>query len=248
MKTSLRSIPSLLVPALLFLALLYLGTAPAADAQTTRPKDGEKPPAADAARTGGMIDVGAFHAPAGKDWTHEEPSNRMRVAQLTLPGPKDSADAELVVFHFGADQGGAVRANIERWKGQFGRPEGMSDEEFAKETKLDVHGQEVTVLEVRGRYAPAAMGPRPAPKPIEDARLYAAIVQTDGGSYFVKATGPRETIEHHRKALEAMVAGIRKGPAPKKGTGKGAEELTPEKPGKPQEPGKSSGKGKGGGA
>ncbi len=40
----------------------------------------------------------------------------MRAAQFSIPG--NPSDAELVVFHFGGPTGG-VKANVDRWIGQF---------------------------------------------------------------------------------------------------------------------------------
>ena len=68
----------------------------------------------------------------------------------------------------------------------------------------------MTILEVHGKYNGSSFPGRPAPTPIADARLYAVIVEIPEGNYFIKVTGPTATVEHHRKSLEAMVAGIQK--------------------------------------
>src|SRR5258706_5653433 len=54
-----------------------------------------------------------YKAPDG--WVEEKTSSAMRVAQYKLPKAEgDSDDATLVVYYFGAGQGGAVDANIDR--------------------------------------------------------------------------------------------------------------------------------------
>src|SRR5262245_13882966 len=56
-------------------------------------------------------------APAG--WKTDAPQP-MRAATYTVAAvPGDKANADCVVYFFGAGQGGTVDANIERWKGQF---------------------------------------------------------------------------------------------------------------------------------
>ena len=161
------------------------------------------------------IEVGPFSFPRAKEWKVTKPSSAMRVAQVELPQAAEGGEAaELVVFHFGARQGGSVAQNLTRWKGQFERPEGLSDEEFSSQEERTVDGLAVTILRIRGKYTPTAFPGQPPPTAIEDARLFAVIVETEAGSYFIKASGPRATIDHHRKSLEAIATGIRKKPTP----------------------------------
>src|SRR4029077_11008146 len=57
-----------------------------------------------------------FKAPDG--WTTEKASSAMRVAQYKLPKTEgDKEDASLVLYYFGANQGGTAQANIDRWVG-----------------------------------------------------------------------------------------------------------------------------------
>jgi hypothetical protein len=54
------------------------------------------------------------------DWKRFPPINAMRVAQYKITAaPGDHEDAECAVTTFGADQGGPVEGNIERWIDQF---------------------------------------------------------------------------------------------------------------------------------
>ena len=50
------------------------------------------------------------------DWVVVKPKSESRVAQFSIPG--DPSDADMVVFYFGGPTGG-VKANVERWIGQF---------------------------------------------------------------------------------------------------------------------------------
>src|SRR5262249_11824306 len=60
--------------------------------------------------------------PAG--WKKEEPG-KLRTHQFRLMhADGDRLDAELAIFYFGADGGGSVEDNVERWKKQFTPPKG----------------------------------------------------------------------------------------------------------------------------
>ena len=52
-----------------------------------------------------------------KHWVSKAPTSEMRAAEFAIPG--DPLDADLVVFYFGGPTGG-IKANVERWIGQFG--------------------------------------------------------------------------------------------------------------------------------
>ncbi len=59
------------------------------------------------------------------DWVVESPTSSMRKAQYRLPRAEgDAEDAECVVYYFGAQGGGGLEANIERWCSQFEQVDG----------------------------------------------------------------------------------------------------------------------------
>ena len=134
-----------------------------------------------------------FKAPDG--WTVEKPTSSMRVAQYKLPkveGDKD--DATLVLYYFGATQGGTAQANIDRWIGQMQQPDGSDSKSKAKMESLTVNGLKVTTVDVTGTYtAEMAPGSKTFHNDAEY-RLRAAVVETPKGNYFVKLAGPVKTI------------------------------------------------------
>src|SRR6266498_194360 len=74
-------------------------------------------------------------------WITEHPTSSMRVAQYKLPKVEsDGEDATLVVYYFGAGQGGSVQANIERWIGQMVQADGSSAKDKAKTEALEING------------------------------------------------------------------------------------------------------------
>jgi hypothetical protein len=147
------------------------------------------------ARGGGPADL-QFKAPEG--WVSEPPSNNMRAAQYKLPGD-GGADASLVVYFFGAGQGGTVQANLDRWIGQVQQPDGSQSKDKAKTEKITVNGMNVTLLDVTGSFTDSGMGGG-SPQTIQDARMRAAVYETAKGNYFVKLTGPRSTVDRWGQA------------------------------------------------
>jgi hypothetical protein len=136
-----------------------------------------------------------LHFTAPKEWTTRQSSSPMRVAQYVLPrAAGDSEDGELIVYFFGG-QGGSVQANLDRWLGQMEQPDGRPSKAVATTETLTVNGMKVTVLDVSGKYV-AEMAPgSPTRYNKPGFRLKAAVVETTGGPYFVKLTGPAKTVE-----------------------------------------------------
>src|SRR6185369_15699949 len=80
-----------------------------------------------------------FDAPSG--WVSKPPSSSMRVADYTLPKVAgDAEDATATVYFFGAQQGGSVQANMDRWTSQMAQPDGKPSKSVAKTSQLVSHG------------------------------------------------------------------------------------------------------------
>jgi hypothetical protein len=111
----------------------------------------------------------------------------------------DDADGRLTI----STAGGTVEANIDRWKGQFDpQPTEASQEE------VDVSGFKITIVEYsgdfndqRGPFAPATKRP--------GHRMIAAVIPVEGQLYFIKATGPKKTIESHADAIHSLIRSVR---------------------------------------
>ena len=134
-----------------------------------------------------------YKAPEG--WVKEQPSSAMRVAQYKLPKVEgDGEDASLVVYFFGATQGGTIQANIDRWISQMQQPDGSSSRDKAKTETTTVNGLKVTTVDVAGTYtaemAPGTGNQRNDP----NYRLRAAVIETPKGNYFLKLVGPAKTM------------------------------------------------------
>lgn len=140
-----------------------------------------------------------FTVPEG--WITEKPTSDMRFAQYKLPkAQSDTEDALLIVYYFGQGQGGSAQANIDRWIGQIKQPDGSASSEKAKTGKLTVNGLQVDTIDLTGNYS-GGMSPDSAPEDTKSIyRLRGAVIETPGGSYFVKLTGPEKTVGHWEQA------------------------------------------------
>lgn len=144
-------------------------------------------PASSSGSTGAL----QFHTPDG--WSTETPPPGMRVAQYQLPAADGDAEpASLIVYYFGAGQGGSVQANLDRWTGQIQQPNGGSSKDKAKTESLTVNGMNVTLLDVSGTYAGGDMGGAGQTKP--NFRMRAGVIESPKGGYFIKLVGPEKTV------------------------------------------------------
>lgn len=145
------------------------------------------------------------------DWKPVPPRSSMRKAQYALPRVEgDSEDGELVIFYFGPGEGGATADNIARWRGQFTQADGSPLPESAgSEEKFEAGGFRISLLDVSGRYAPGAMPGMPDPGPRNDFRMFAAVIETPHGPWFIKATGPERTMAAQREAVLEFLRSVK---------------------------------------
>jgi hypothetical protein len=142
-----------------------------------------------------------------KEWEKGQPSNAMRVAEFSIPGP--GGDAELVVYRFAGGAGG-VEANVERWKGQFQPPQGKTMDDLTTLKTMDVGDLDVTHVDISGRYVAAVRPGAPQTVDKPDQRMLAAIVEGSGDPFFLKATGPAKTLDVWAEAFTRMVESAKK--------------------------------------
>jgi hypothetical protein len=146
---------------------------------------------------------------AGLRWTpptgwKTEGAKPMRAATYTIePAAGDTASAECVVYFFGAGQGGSVKDNLDRWKGQMVAPGGKPTE--AKIAKRAIHGLTVTTIDASGDYTGMG-GPMASSKSmLSNYRLLGAIIEGAGGNVFIKFTGPAKTIVASEAKFEQLL-------------------------------------------
>jgi len=191
------------------LALAFVGCSssgeknhPASDSGGLRPAaaHGSAAGAADAPVSGPGL---KFTPPPG--WVAETPTSSMRQAQYRLPKTDgDPEDAELVVFYFQGG-GGGVQANIDRWIGQFSRPDGTPVTD-AGTSHRTAHGIPLTVVDVTGTYV-GGMGSSET-KAKTDFRMLAAVAEAGNGPWFFKLTGPAKTVAHWESSFQSFLDSI----------------------------------------
>lgn len=140
-----------------------------------------------------------FKVPEG--WLTEKTTSAMRVAQYKLPKAEgDPEDASLVLYYFGATQGGSVQANVERWINQIKQSDGSSSHDKARTETITVNGLKVTTVDVAGTYT-AEMTPGGGDRHNSaNYRLRAAVIETPKGNYFAKLVGPANTVAKWEQA------------------------------------------------
>lgn len=145
-----------------------------------------------------------FQAPAG--WVQGTPSSQMRAAQFALPAAEGEAP-ELVLFFFGAGQGGTVDDNISRWIGQVAQPDGSDSTPKARTAKREVGPFKITTVVVDGTYKSGGMMGGPTVMK-ENSRLWGAVVEGPGGPWFWKATGPKAAMEAQGASFDAFLSSL----------------------------------------
>src|SRR5258706_6423846 len=145
-----------------------------------------------------------YKAPDG--WVKEQTTSSMRVAQYKLPKTEgDPEDALLVIYFFGATQGGAVQANIDRWISQMQQPDGSASKDKARTETSTVNGLKVTSVDVSGTYT-AEMAPGSGTTHNDkNYRMRAAVIETPRGNYFLKLVGPAKTMDHWEQSFTNFV-------------------------------------------
>jgi hypothetical protein len=119
----------------------------------------------------------------------------------------DDADGELAVFYFGPGQGGPVEDNVQRWVKQF--KDVPADR--VKRADREANGLVQHTVEVpSGTFDAGAMMGAPG-KPKQKYGLLGAIVESPGGSYFFKLTGPEKTVSAARKDFYALLDSVKSG-------------------------------------
>jgi len=157
------------------------------------------------------LDLGVVTLQADPEWRATAPSSNMRKAQFTLPRVAgDSEDAELVVYYFGAGQGGSVEANLERWYKQFAQPDSSASADKAQVTRDTVDGMNLTMVDLGGTYVAQVTPGAPERHNKPNFRMLAAVLETAEGPYFFKLVGPDQTIAQRAPGFQQFMKSARK--------------------------------------
>jgi hypothetical protein len=138
-----------------------------------------------------------------KEWARVPATSDMRAAQYKV-SRAGGDDAEFVLFYFGAGKGGGTQENLDRWYGQFERPDGKPASEAAVLTIRTVNGLKVTQVDLSGAYS--GMGPKSEKKP--GTRMLGAIVEGEVGPWFFRLVGPEATVASAKSDFDALLGSL----------------------------------------
>jgi hypothetical protein len=145
----------------------------------------------------------SFTRPAKWEWVPVASS--MRKAQLKISDDNTKTNAEVVFFQFGPGPMGGVKANVDRWLGQFVEPR---DKTNTKTGEVTVGKTKVTYVQAEGTYKSGMPGGSLTSLP--DYALAGAIIEAADGNIFVKLTGTKALVRASAKDFKAMVeSGLR---------------------------------------
>lgn len=141
-------------------------------------------------------------------WKAEAPGNKFRAYQFSIPKAKgDDDNAELVIFFFGPGGGGGVAENLKRWKETFEPPAGKSIDDVSKVETIKLPKAELTYLDVSGTLLEKFPPFDPKAKTVRKAnfRRLAVVFDSENGPYFIRLTGPAETIAANKGDFDAWL-------------------------------------------
>ncbi len=157
-------------------------------------------PESDLSSESGQVTVGPYALSPPENWQRKSSRSSMIMAEFSLPKAEgDPADGRLTI----SQAGGSIEANIDRWRGQF-QPE--PEKEDVRE--LDANGKQITVVDFSGDYMDSRGPMFPAEKQT-GYRMLAAIIPDGDQSYFIKAYGPRKTMEKHADEFQDFVQSLK---------------------------------------
>jgi hypothetical protein len=123
----------------------------------------------------------------------ETPPRTLRIVNFHV-GPDDRSECYVSSL---AGDGGGVRANIDRWRGQMGA-QPSTPEEFAALESVRLLGVDATLVEVHGAFQ-GMNGEQ-----IADATMLGAVAPLEGRVLFVKLVGPSAVVAAERAAFLAF--------------------------------------------
>ena len=142
-------------------------------------------------------------------WISKPISSKMRLADFALPkADGDTEDATLVVTFFGG-QGGTVQANFDRWLTQMEPPDGRASKDVAKTSVLKTHDLTLSIMDLPGTFV-AEKAPGSAERYNKPGfHLRAAVIEGNGGPYFVRLVGPAKTVAKWDASVQAFFKSLR---------------------------------------
>jgi hypothetical protein len=147
---------------------------------------------------GETVDAAGLKLQVPDGWRSEPPGSSMRVAQAAVPGA--GGEGQLTVFHFGAGGGGGVDANIDRWLSQVVLEAGAKPH---RET-FDSPPFKIHFVDASGTVTASRVGSFPSTDQ-PGWRLFGAVIEGEGGPWYLRLVGPGTTLAAQREAFLMML-------------------------------------------
>ena len=159
-------------------------------------------PAAVAQPKATTIKLNKLSAPAPAGWVSEKPKYTLRSYQFRVPGDKDGPAGEFIVM---PDSNPKVEKVFPTWKASF-LPDAV-----AKESKLDVKGATVKVLDVTGtwRYKERPFDKTSKEEERVDYRVVWAVIAEKDEATHVRLSGPKAVVDKQYAAFEGWLKALK---------------------------------------
>ena len=146
--------------------------------------------------------VGGFVLRPPPGWRRVPPGSRFRTAEFFVAGT-DATDGprngHAVVYHFKPGAGGAIEANLERWRRQFVEAPEVLIEHFVEA------GRTLHLFEASGTFlAGRPGGPK---RELAGHTFIGAILSGEAGRVFVRFIAPEALARRHRDGVRSMLLG-----------------------------------------
>ncbi len=135
-----------------------------------------------------------FDRPEG--WSYSRPADGIRAAQLEKQGAE--APLRITFTRFPPGSGGTVQANVDRWVGQFLRPDSPAHVETTADTAVPL-----TLVKITGVLRGGTPGGPAQNSP--DTLLLGAILEASDGLVVVKLSGPKTAVRREEKKFLELV-------------------------------------------
>ena len=152
---------------------------------------------------------GTLKSDVPADWKTEKPANRLRSHQFKIAsGEEGLADAEVIVM---PESSPKPDKEFPRWKTQFVLADGVKIDDVAKETKFEVSGATIHLLDISGTWKykerPFDLKSKEETKP--EYRVVWGIVVVKDEATHVRLSGPDKVVAKQFPAFEKWLKSIK---------------------------------------
>jgi hypothetical protein len=156
-----------------------------------------------------VVKVGTLSGPAPKNWVAEKPTNRLRSFQFKISsGEEGVTDGELIVM---PESSPKADKEFPRWKASFTPPDGKTIDDVSKESKLEVGGASLQLLDVRGtwKFKERPFDPKSKEESRAEYRVIWVIVTQKDETTHVRFSGPEKLVEKHKPAFDEWLKALK---------------------------------------